>query len=357
MPAPINSAFVSDLHLTNDSRDEYRWRIFDVLEKMRTTHQFKTLYILGDLTEAKDGHNSYMVNRIVNCLIALRNKKCRIYVLRGNHDGIDPMWPYFGFLSYIPDISFIRSGAKIFTEEKARIWAIPHIRSWKEFDFKFGPHEGVDLIIAHITVNGAKSAIPGARELTGIPLSDLDELPKCEFISGDVHKPQTVGRVEYIGAPYHINYGDDFKPRMFINDHRGESFDISLDKYFPHRRMMEVTNSQRINASFADLYEGDQTKWRVHLTLDDMHEWENISQRIRTRAKRDGIEVASVSFILDNALIGAEGAEQGKADTDSEQRMPWQTREALEKFCRQNEVPSDLRRIGMECYEASAQHG
>jgi hypothetical protein len=64
-----------------------------------------------------------------------------------------------------------------------------------------------DFILTHATFKGAK--VKGF-ELDGIDLL-MGAVP---IISGDVHVPQTVGRVTYVGAPTLIDFGDDYEPRI-----------------------------------------------------------------------------------------------------------------------------------------------
>ena len=56
---------VSDLHLTDNPRDEYRWGIFGQIDSVIQTYQPSCLVILGDLTDKKDNHSSELVNRLL----------------------------------------------------------------------------------------------------------------------------------------------------------------------------------------------------------------------------------------------------------------------------------------------------
>src|SRR5713226_9416852 len=94
----------ADLHLSDRPRDEYRWGLFGWLAKMQAKHDVTATMFLGDITQDKDKHSATLVNRLVDELIGL---KPPIYILRGNHDGIDPANPYFRFLSTIEGVQFI----------------------------------------------------------------------------------------------------------------------------------------------------------------------------------------------------------------------------------------------------------
>ena len=88
----------TDLHLSDRQRDRHRFGIFKWLREQQMKYQTKAVFILGDLTETKDTHNANLVNRIVDNLCSLAPP---VFVLKGNHDYIDPSNPFFGFLDYI----------------------------------------------------------------------------------------------------------------------------------------------------------------------------------------------------------------------------------------------------------------
>ncbi|RPI87194.1 MAG: hypothetical protein EHM40_23155, partial [Chloroflexi bacterium] len=77
----------SDLHLTDRPRDAHRFGLFKWLAKKQRKHGVKATFILGDITDKKDNHSSALVNRVVNELTQLEPP---VYVLKGNHDFIDP---------------------------------------------------------------------------------------------------------------------------------------------------------------------------------------------------------------------------------------------------------------------------
>ena len=94
----------TDLHLTNRERDAYRWDLFPWLEKKLATTDSTDLVILGDLTDAKDGHSAALVNRITD---TLANLPVQVTILKGNHDYIDEETPFFRFLNKLDNVHFI----------------------------------------------------------------------------------------------------------------------------------------------------------------------------------------------------------------------------------------------------------
>src|SRR5512137_2617362 len=98
----MSYVLLSDLHLTRNSLDEYRWKWLEEftnwLSDFMKEEDECMLIILGDITENKDRHQSSLVNRFIEYLDRWR-QLCRIEILTGNHDGIDVAKPYFKFLS------------------------------------------------------------------------------------------------------------------------------------------------------------------------------------------------------------------------------------------------------------------
>ena len=87
----------SDIHHTSRAADAYRWDLWPWAREQITKNRLKALFILGDLTDNKDAHPAELVNRLVD-EIQQTAKLCPIYILKGNHDFIDPTTPFFKFI-------------------------------------------------------------------------------------------------------------------------------------------------------------------------------------------------------------------------------------------------------------------
>ena len=98
----MSQLVISDLHLTDNNLDSYRWKIFDVLVELCNKYNVKELIILGDITEKKNDHSSELVNKILDNFYYLcqKTKLCNLNILCGNHDYIDSNTPFFKFLQY-----------------------------------------------------------------------------------------------------------------------------------------------------------------------------------------------------------------------------------------------------------------
>lgn len=196
--------FTGDFHLTDRPRDEYRWSIFDFLVEQKADVYF----ILGDLTDAKDHHSEGLVNRIAFelRLLAVLGP---VVILTGNHDyTTDTKKAFFRFLNEVDKITFVRvPDLLVFSNIPYMI--LPHsknpLEDWADIDFKG------KTVLCHQRFEGAEIE-NGVRLLSGTPTSLFKGAERV--ISGDVHVPQEIGPVTYVGSPFPIRFGDHFTPRI-----------------------------------------------------------------------------------------------------------------------------------------------
>lgn len=284
-----NSLLVSDLHLTSAPRDEYRWSVFNLLQE-DVGGEVRHIWILGDLTDAKDNHNAQLVNRICDAIGALA-KEAEVHIVRGNHDGSDPAWPYFRFLRAMNNVHFyIKPGE---AHGQRNVLVLPHSRNpEKDWAQLADPQSaGYKWVMMHATFTGSISE-------SGVEIGDL-EIPNqlrrkdVKIYSGDVHVPQKLGNVTYVGSPHHVHYGDSFKPRMIYIDNAGKEESINLP-YVP-RLMYDIKNLrdlQRLAPS-----KGAQAKVRLHLTEADLGKWQELRKAVVQECKKLGLDLASVELV------------------------------------------------------------
>lgn len=343
----MNALFITDLHLTSKPRDAYRWKLFDWMDKFMSTNPVDYLFILGDLTDAKDYHSARLVNAVVDKLCSCyRNRDGRlkyIYIIFGNHDGLDPGLPYFRFLMQFP---FIRAIMTSWSEEihGRRFLMLPHSRNpaeaWADVEMT-----DADYVLAHITVGGAVSE--SGQQLEGAPGSIFKRARRAKAIlCGDVHVPQTVGDVEYIGAPYHIHFGDHFDPRvMYMKDWKFtdhypdlmrrhtlllEPGDMGID-------LLEEYESTQLNST--QLNEGDQVKVRLRLSRSEYVEWSKYRKEIITMCEKAKIELCSLELVKPQERIKV----RTKKTVVSE--SPLQT---VERYCADNQFEGLVKDMGLE---------
>lgn len=251
-----------DLHLTDNSRDNYRLDFLQRrLPKLAHRYDVSTISILGDLTTKKDFHGSWLVNTIVDSLTALVEKGIEVEIICGNHDyhaNIDN--PFFQFMDYLEGIRFYNR-----PYQDLDTLYLPHTRNperdWADIDF-----EGVKLILTHNTFAGALGEANQA--LRGIPLNLLPR--SIQIVSGDVHPPQQLENATYVGAPYTINFGDVYQPRVLLLD-KGRQTSIPLKgpakrvvaarSLIELKRLLSATGNEDIIRIELVLQQSDYPKW------------------------------------------------------------------------------------------------
>ncbi len=316
----------SDLHLTDLPRDEHRFKLFKWLAKQQERFKPRATMILGDITNSKDKHSAKLVNAIVNGLILL---KPPIYILKGNHDYISPTNPFFGFLSCIDGI--------IFVSDPLLPWdgfaMIPHEYSQDAFDraCKIIPSRAEGVTI-HACLDGA-IAETGAR-LSGLSAAAIEAKRPLGAWAGDIHRPQRVSGITYVGAPYHVRFGDDFSPRVLLIKNG-----IEQNIYFPapHKWVLQIHDADEILDN-EDLREGDQVKVMIELAREEVVEWNAHKRRALEACKEMGVEVYGV----DLKVAPSKRKERIKAEEGTSRTRE----EVFTDFCKAEKVANNIKKAG-----------
>lgn len=285
----------SDLHLTANPRDAYRWELFPWLVKQIDKYKVRTVLILGDLTDAKDYHVSTLVNQVVANILSLRDCPSvhEVIVLKGNHDYLKQGHAYFEFLNSFKGVRFINEPTGDLTPHLATLY-LPHTKTpekdWNGYDFSI-----YDLVFMHQTVSGAVAS--NGQKMNGELVANFKKQPVLQIYSGDIHVPQDIGSVRYVGSPYAVHFGDKFEPRCLLLD--GECLETSL--HFNTIQRLSMTLSMDDVEDFersADgmLGAGDQLKIKVELTQAEKHQWDSVRKKIASVCRKKGITLHGLSM-------------------------------------------------------------
>lgn len=285
------------------------------LPKLIDEYEVDLLLFLGDLTEDKHGHEAELVNRVARVFHEL-SELCPIIALQGNHDWLSsPANPFFGFLSRIgaeritwvsaptPLASLKTASEKLCKALQAIL--LPHSanceRDWGAIDFG-----GYKTAFAHQSFAGARSE--GGFELGGVPLSYFPS--RLKIVSGDIHRPQTVANLTYVGSPYHVDFGDSFEGRVLIYDGNWHSIPVEG----PQKRLIEISSLEDLD-DFV-IPQGDILKVRVSLTNYD--EWPELQAGIEVWAKENRMVLNQTQPIIQNPLTKKASLEKRASKTDKE---------------------------------------
>lgn len=261
---PVTSLCLADIHMTNVSRDRYRWGLFPWVEEQVKKHDVDQVIIAGDLTDAKDRHPATLVERLVSG-VARVAALCPVIILKGNHDYIDPEHPFFGFLSKIHNVSFICEPTQLnlrVARGVEKCVFLPSDNNWREA-WDIEQVTKADYIFTHCTYAGCRLD-NGTRAPDGIPTDVFGDF-EGQVLSGDIHVPQRLGQPygpEYIGSPYHIDFGDRFVPRALLIEKSGKFKDLRFP--CPEKIVWDIEGDGPLeNTPAVDV--GDQVKIRVYL--------------------------------------------------------------------------------------------
>lgn len=326
----------SDLHFSDNPRDDYRHVFVDFLVDQLKRKKASRLLILGDLTEEKDRHSAWLVNTVADHMVRLSDE-CPVIILRGNHDALDPSTPFYEFLDYIEDIEWINTPTVVDVDDLGKCLFLPHTsnykKDWKDLDFK-----SPDLIFAHNTFSGTRSE--SGMELEGVPPSVFPR--GSRVYSGDIHSPQKVGCVQYVGAPYTIDFGDAYEGRILcLFPKSGGYQERTIPYHGPQKKLVEVTTSDDGEIDFSkipSMYEGEILKVRVTLRPDEYDRWSEVRDSVKVWGQKNKYTVNVVQPIKETV---------DRKPSELINRSNKSDGEILEEYASSHGVPSRVLKIGL----------
>ncbi len=331
----MNYLITSDLHLTDRERDAYRFGLFPWLEEQVKKYKIDYLFILGDITDQKDNHSSRLVNTITDAIREL-SQEVDIVILSGNHDYIDSDCPFFRFLDNInvDGVAFLHKITEFETSDGALLF-LPHTRTPTE-DWKDISWDKFDYVFMHQTMDGSKAS--NGMAMDGLSRKIFKGY-KGDVISGDIHVPQTIGPVMYVGSPYHVHFGDHFIPRvLLIHDNTLAELHFTA----PRKLTYEINDPEELLG--LDFTSGDQLKVRLKLSAAELADWSNLKCRVEEICKERGTYLHAVELLK----IGKDQSKRSKAPPIAIKLSPLQ---AYEKFCDKENIKGHIRTMGQSLLE------
>lgn len=323
----------SDLHLTDQPATEYRWGLFPWLNEQIRTHHVRTLFCLGDVTDAKDNHSAELTNRVVQSFAGLKIDDIKI--LAGNHDWLKRGQEYFRFLSHLPNVEFITAPKEDADVNGQSAFYLPYSKTpaqdWKGWDFSH-----YQFLFMHQTVKGSIASNGQAMEGEELPA-----LSAGRVFSGDIHVPQNIGGLTYVGSPYHVHFGDKFKPRCILIDRHGKESDLHFETI--SRIVVKVSGLRQLKRM--SFKAGDQVKLRIELDESDKHGWSVLRREAMAHLTELGVVVAGVELIV---LKSQNRGEVG----GSEGRPVLTPRSAIWRYVAREELGGDAYDAAMDVFES-----
>lgn len=328
----LPALLTADLHLVADPSCEYRWRIFEWLAQTIKEEKVRSLCLLGDLTDKKDYHPSELVNRIVFELNRIPDE-CDIFMIPGNHEWMKEGHEFFKFLRLKKNVRYFTEPSEDGVVDGVRALFLPFTKTPAKDWAKLDPSEFMDYVFMHQTIAGAISS--NGMEMEGEDLPDLKSWPK--IYSGDIHVPQKIGPVEYVGSPYHVHFGDNFIPRTVLIEKGGRAIDLHMKS--PRRVSIKASGIDDLTSQLLFLKPGDHVKVTIELTRAEKHEW--------TRIRREASDLLTAAAVHTHGL--ALKVRQGTTRVEDEEVKRKSTSgDALLRFVEREELTADAYEIGME---------
>jgi len=321
----------TDLHLSEKSEDQYRFDLFPwIIDNYG--NKINTVFITGDLTDRKNFHADWFVNKVVDCIRSLA-KHFDVYLLCGNHDyDVDPTQPFFGFLGKYKRVTYI-SQPTIYQN----ILFLPHSRKPGE-DWTIlskSKTKNLNAIFMHQTFRGSVSE--SGRVLEGISSRRFQRFG-CPIFSGDIHVPQQLGPITYIGCPYHIHYGDKFEPRVLLLNRRFETQNAQFPA--PRKFMLDLNHWNELKKMRRKLQSGDRAKVRIHLPRSEFSNWPEHRDWVRKTAKK-------INLILHSVILKEVHDTKRRDDKRIKNVSKIRTHtETYNAFCSKYDIGSDIVQTG-----------
>jgi calcineurin-like phosphoesterase family protein len=314
----------SDWHLTDEPENEYRWQAFDALKEWIThSKDDDEIYHLGDLSDRKDKHSGALVNRIVDEFKSLLDLGAKIRILLGNHDKPLQGPPYWKILSKLTDIEFITEPTWFGLDQLWLPYSDNPVKDWDGIEL-----EDASVIFMHQTVSGV---VVNGRTLTN---AKMPRLPRgVPMYSGDIHTPQKVLGVEYIGAPHQCRFGDDHICRMLELSPKTFKIDHAMILQPPEKWIVEVKSIKELEKF--KVAEGDMVRVRFTMDAGKVEQWPIEEKAIRDWAASHNVHLASTETILE---MGEKRENLGKVLSDP--------LSVLEVFAEQEGLEDDIYNAG-----------
>lgn len=335
----LPALLTADLHMVADPACEYRWKLWPWLRKTAKEERAKTICILGDMVDRKDNHPSILVNRLCDELKKTRDETgAEIIVTAGNHDWLKDGEEFFRFLRHFDGITYVTEpwehpdvkGSLAmflpFTKDPAKDWKT--LTALDQFEYVF----------MHQTIKGSLAS-NGQRMQDGDTLPDIfDGVGK--IYSGDIHVPQIIGGIEYVGSPYHVHFGDNFLPRVVLLENNGRPIDLHVPD-MPRRVTLQARSLKELASATKGLETADQVKIRLELTPEQRHEW--------SRLRRDALDLVRWVGLQPHGIeLVAVGGDGRRITHDRAARLSLlNPQDAVMRYVEDEELGGDALEVGM----------
>ena len=319
---------LADLHLDDNPLTEYRWEVFPWVMGLCKKHDINLIDILGDITDKKDKHSAVLTNRLIENFFELSTYG-DIRILKGNHDYIDEETPYFKFLKNIAGMNF-------FSEPSISLDTlfIPHIKNFDINNYSdFFNESLIKVVYMHQMFKGS-TLQNGYITEDGIDVDSVVKAFNKPVFSGDIHTPQIINKITYVGAPYHVTFGDTYKGGcIIIKDGK-----VTFKPFNSIKRLYLHLDNSFTEKDFSDIRENDQVKVKVELKLHETYEWDTTRTKIKNTINSKKALPVSIEMKLIKE-VGSVSKKEYKEKTDLD---------IIESFAKKENLETDFINVAKE---------
>jgi len=179
-----------------------------IIDILNSHPGIRYVYFLGDPFELKDKVPNHILIEFQNCMSKIEQTGVKLTAVLGNHDFNLPKYPtirLFGLHLVIDTQTYTR-------DDGVKLGFIPFQRDIGDFitNLKKVNDQNPDIVFLHQEIPGVEYET--GRKVEGVFPQSLF-LPGTIYLSGHIHKFQTVGRVQYVGSPYQTKFSDEGQTR------------------------------------------------------------------------------------------------------------------------------------------------
>lgn len=209
----------------------------------------------------------------------------------------DPNTPFFKFMNNFENIRWIHKPTSVklpISADYTQTLILPSSKEWSSlWPPFFEGNKSYPYVFVHATFDGTR-AETGVR-LSGIPTTLFPRRQYGRIFAGDIHIPGEIGeRIDYIGSPHRVYFGDTFEPRVLWISKK-EIYDIN--PMLTSRHVIVVRKINDLERFDDEIRAGDQVKIRVRLRRSDFPEWGRIRKELAAEAGKLGWDVHGIELM------------------------------------------------------------
>lgn len=326
----------ADIHLNANLRDAYRHRWMEGLPALLKKEQADRLILLGDLTSDKDHHGAWLTNKIATYMDSCA-AICSVYILQGNHDWLlNANNPFFEFLGRYDRVRWIKDITALNLKGLGRCLFIPHQRKPEAWRDMAELKKEWSWVFTHNTFKGARNEQD--MEMEGVPTGAI---LGHRVVSGDVHVPQKLGPVTYVGPPFTVNFGDSYQPRVLLLTEYGMNQRLCEG---PRKMLVEADSLERVRK--VKVKPEDIVKVRYEVAAQDYDKWPQIRKQIEEWAKR-------AEVVLDSVLPIPRAADEAVSEAPARSTVPNTSsdEDVMKAYSERYRVGDKTLRLGLKLME------